>query len=328
MFLFPGIVKTTVLYSLKVCANSLIPSLFPFIISTRLLFLFLSHTKKKMSNKIIFAGLSSTALYAFATGIISGFPTGAIISGQLYKNGNITKTEAEKVAVYSSVASPAFCLNFLGYEILNSRIYGFFIYLACVVSSLLLLAVSSFISDKNSIPDTTNITQGNSTVAEIITDSSITMLSICAFVTYFMCIGNVLIKSISFVFSSTRFIEPYILGILEMTSGIAILADFDFSKRLLTASVITGFGGISAMMQVWGICHKNRLMCKSIIAVKAVSLILTPLATFLIILFFNLTQTPLKINSDVVIKILALMSVIGISLFIYSKKRKKPRNAK
>lgn len=326
MFLFPGVVKNTVLYSLKVCVYSLIPSLFPFIICTRLMLLYLTHTKKRGANKRYLAGTSSTALYSFTIGLISGFPTGAIVSGQMYKSGIINIDEAEKIAVYSSVASPAFCINFLGYEILNSRIYGLIIYLACVISSIILFIISNFISYKKSIHYVENISRETSSVTEIITDSGITMLSICAFITYFMCVGKVIVKVLFFIFENIKFIEPYILGTFEMTSGIATLVSFDFSSRLLTASLIVGFGGLSAIMQVYGICKKNGLICKNFIPVKIMSAIITPIVTFTIISLYNFAKNQLTFNFGVIIKILILLFFIGILIFIRKKAGKTKKN--
>ena len=106
------IVIESVMYSLRLCYGSVIPSLFPFFILCEFL---MSATAGAGSNHC-------TA--AFATGLITGFPTGVRNVCKLYSDGNIDKKSACALLHCTANASPAYIVAFIGVCIIGSKTAG------------------------------------------------------------------------------------------------------------------------------------------------------------------------------------------------------------
>lgn len=334
MYVFPEVTKNAVISSLQLCVKSVIPSLFPFIVCTRIvIFLYTAKNANSESQPILpVILLSKNALIAFVLGLISGFPTGASISGQMYISGLISKEEAEKIAVFSSVAGPSFCIVFFGDNIMHNRLCGLAVYIACALSSFGLLILHNLLFCNRNF-DKENFKSNDFTVkyagknlsslTQIITDSCLTVINICAYVTFFTCIGEVLTRTSSFFISGLYSKKAYICGFLEMTGGISALSKFNFSKRLLTGAFIIGFSGVSAILQVLDICDRYSLNCRKIFFVKLASAFTVPVLTFLIIAFSNFVNI-----TTVLILIFAIMVITGffIVLKLIAQKYKKNKN--
>lgn len=283
MYVFPGIVKSSTSNALILCGRSVIPSLFPYIILTRTVLYFLMKFKSSLPPTALRTGISISSYIALASGLLAGAPTGAILAGQMYSHGLIKKDEAEKTAVFSSVASPAFCINFFGAGIVGKRTIGLILYLASVTVNLLLLAVSEifFNNPKEEAPNTHIFaTEANNSVGEIISGSCITMLGICANITFFMCAGEVLYTVISFFFGESILFKVFFIGAAEMTSGVSITRMLPLAKRILCSSAIIGFGGLSVMMQTASVCAEYHLNCSRLFAIKFVSAFTVPTIVF------------------------------------------------
>lgn len=335
MYVFPEVTKEAVMSSLALCAKSVIPSLFPFIVCTRIVIYFYScRSKKNESHSILpVISLSKNGIIAFVPGLISGFPTGAAISGQMYSSGLISIKEAEKIAVFSSVAGPSFCMVFFGNYIMHGKFYGFAVYIASVLSTVGLLILYNFIfenkqvgNDNYSNTESTEkySSQNTSSLTEVITDSCLTVINICAYVTFFTCIGEIFTRTASFFLPELNSKKAYICGFLELTGGTAALEEFEFSKRLLTGALLIGFSGLSAILQVTDICCKYNINCGKIFLVKFISAFTVPALTFLIV---ALSGFMTDINyAAIITKLLfssALIILLLVCLKFFAEKRKK-----
>jgi len=285
MYLFPNVTRRAVKEALAFCVESLVPSLFPFMCTTRLAVHFGRMILKKNNGKTALFGLSSTGILTFCLGLVSGFPTGAVIAGKLYGCGHLHREEAERIAMFSSVMSPAFCIVFFGSEIAESKLYGLLVYCAIVISSIIAIALYDHMFPKNNTHDTHDAertaAKDKETAASIIADSFITIIRVCAFVTFFMCIGEVVLRAVSFLIPNTpSLFKAVFSGILEASCGVKMLGELPYSQRLLLGAVILGFGGLSATMQVRAVCSEHGLCCNRIIYIKAFCAIIVPPVTF------------------------------------------------
>ena len=96
---------------MKLWLNTLIPTLLPFLILTGILLH--TNTIEKILKPFAFFwktcfGLSPWGAYAFLTGMLCGYPMGAKIAADLYKNGRISKREAHYLLTFSNNPSPVF----------------------------------------------------------------------------------------------------------------------------------------------------------------------------------------------------------------------------
>lgn len=317
MYVFPDTVKEAVIRSVKLCVFSVVPSLFPFVTATRLIINFVSFDSNNSFEKFRSPFFSKAGITVFILGLVSGFPAGALLAGQGYKNGILTKNEAERISVYSSVASPSFCIIFFGGNILNNRLYGLIVYLAIVTSSLVLLSMSSFFKKEKqtAYAETSACIPKKASASDVIASSCITMINVCAFITFFSCIGAVLSRI--FIFSGTEspFLLTLIQGIPEFTSGISAAYDLRFGQRVLTGTLLLGFGGISAIMQIYSVCESFGISCRTLLPVRIAS---APLSVFVAICYFYVYGT-VKKHSVTVVVYMTFLFAIAVLFCILSK---------
>ncbi len=95
-------------------ANTIVPSLLPFFIATELLshtsvITFLGKALKYIMRPIF--NVPGEGAFAFIMGIISGYPIGAKIVSDLYKNKICTKLEAERLTAFTNNSGPLFIIG-------------------------------------------------------------------------------------------------------------------------------------------------------------------------------------------------------------------------
>ncbi len=326
MYIFPGITSQTVRYSVELCGKSVIPALFPYIVITRILLNFISKTSKAHPKLGTFR-FSPQVILAYLSGIIAGIPAGAVLSGQMYSVGILTKKQAENTVIFSSVASPAFCINFFGGEIMNDRLYGVAVYIACIAVNILFYTIfSKKISAESDTEDfRLQDTDTSVSVGEIIYDSCITVITVCAYVTFFMCAGKVVFTALSLFINKIEIVAPFITGFSEMTSGIASLKHIEPPARFLSGSMIIGFGGLSAIMQVNSVCEKYGLCCKKLILIKSLCAATVPLTSIFIIRILYLFEHENTIRKYLFI-ITTAASVLSLTVFLIYFEYKRIKN--
>lgn len=120
---------------LKLWANNVVPSLFPFFIATNLL----SHTNlidyiSKKCNKFMYPifNVPGESAYAFVLGLISGYPMGAKIVTDLRNNNSCTKNEGERMLCFTNNSGPLFIIG----TVRNFYVFKFQYWLIIIYYSL------------------------------------------------------------------------------------------------------------------------------------------------------------------------------------------------
>lgn len=123
---------------LKLWANNVVPTLFPFFIATNLL----SHTNviyyiSKAFNKIMkpLFNVPGESAYAFIIGLISGYPIGAKIVTDLRNSNLCSKDEGERMLCFTNNSGPLFIIG----TVRNKHVCKFndwscSLYNACIIS--------------------------------------------------------------------------------------------------------------------------------------------------------------------------------------------------
>ena len=120
---------------LALWANSVVPSLFPFFVSTELLM----HTSivsilGKFLNKYMrpLFNIRGEGAFAFIMGIISGYPVGAKIASNFRKNNVCSKEECERLLSFTNNSGPLFIIGTVGILMFgNTTIRYFAFYYSC-----------------------------------------------------------------------------------------------------------------------------------------------------------------------------------------------------
>lgn len=236
------------LAGLKNCAAIIIPSLFPFMVSSTLC------ASGEMPQKLLriaspFCRLlfnqRAECIGAVIIGLFGGYPTGAKTATELYKSGKISKSQAQRLILFCINAGGGFCVTALGGSMLGSRKAGVIILTSLCISAVILGVFTrgkneAFEPQKQLIPEPFSVAfvRSVSSAGKGITD-------ICAFVTFFSgliaCIGASGINS--------SYLLP-IYCITEITCGCANAAGHVPLEALAAAC---GFGGICIHLQVFAI---------------------------------------------------------------------------
>ncbi len=134
---------------LKLWANIVVPSLFPFFVAAELL----SYTNivNYLSKKLHFLmrplfNIPGEAAFAFILGIISGYPVGAHIVCNLYKNNSCTKDEAERMLFLCNNSGPLFIIGTVGISFYSSATIGFILLFTHILSSITIGIIYGFLS--------------------------------------------------------------------------------------------------------------------------------------------------------------------------------------
>ena len=117
LLIFSGSNLPAIKSGLKLWANYVIPSLFPFFVATELLM----HTNiinlfgRILNNymKPLF-NISGEGAFAFIMWIISGYPVGAKIASKFRENNICSKAECERLLSFTNNSGPLFIIGTVG----------------------------------------------------------------------------------------------------------------------------------------------------------------------------------------------------------------------
>ena len=116
--------------ALTVCAVSIVPSLYLFLVFSDLIVSALLSD----GNKI-----TSPKYTAFLLGALCGFPTGAVVCERLCQKGVLDPKDAERLLPFCNSVSPAFAIGAIGVSMLGDMRLGILLYGSQLLASLLLL---------------------------------------------------------------------------------------------------------------------------------------------------------------------------------------------
>lgn len=294
---------------LKLWANSVLPTLFPFFIATELLCKtnFVQILGKFLNKfmKPIFNVPGESAI-AIIMGFISGYPIGAKMVCNLYDNKICSKSEAERLIAYTNNSGPIFILGSVGISLLGNVQFGKILLLSHILSALLVgiifrfwkrnqvdLTFRNYNSESKALIRVSNLGE---ILGDAIKKSISTILLIGGFVVLFSVILSIL-SSLEILTGIVNFLAkfgvPYELafsflsGIIELTNGIQVAstcyANFPV-PCLLTCSFLLGFGGLSVLLQVFSIIAKSKISIKPYLYGKTLQGLLSVILTYLLLM--------------------------------------------
>lgn len=269
---FPTQAAQGVKSGLELCMSMVIPSLLPLMFSSLLLMRtgLAQKISKPFSKPVskLFALPESAGFVLFAA-MCGGYPAGAAAVRELYKNGTLSRGQAERLAYFAVSAGPAFILGAVGGGIYKSTEVGVLLLAVLCVSVVITGIVVTAFSKKETVqerPLITGQTQENAFVTSAL-DASKTLLSVCVFVVLFayllslvdaLGISSLLCRLLTAAGLPQTAAEAFLPSILEVSGGCiaASKAGFPFVAFAL------GFGGLSVHFQIFSVLgdiHVNKL---------------------------------------------------------------------
>ena len=249
---------------LLLCAKSVIPSLFPFMVLSELAISSgisdaLPRSVSAPLQKLL--GISPVACTALILGLLCGFPVGARCLSSAYKKGLLSKSECERVLLFCNIPSAAYLINTLGETIWNNKGFGILLYVSSLLVALLAGVLCNPDRKKKERSQPTEIPlfrtaqpKGALLLTDAVGAASKSMLLVCAYVVFFSTLVGTL----------NGCLERY--GIPD-TVGAALFCLFELSGGVWRASMLPhriqgmilsafacGWAGLSVHFQIRGVC--------------------------------------------------------------------------
>ena len=245
----PDAAAAAVREGLQLCAGTVIPSLFPFfVVISLLLQLGLADYLQGVCGPVMgplfhMRGVCALPLLA---GLLGGYPTGARTAAELYRQGRLSRQEAELLLGFCDNCGPAFLLSYVGAGVLGSPQAGVWLFGIHTVSALLAgMLLCRVWRDRGPGLLGSSLPVKVLTFPEALTSSvsgAITStLNICAFVVLFRTLA------------ALTPLPGGLLGVLEMVTGIAALEPG--RAGWIAAAAVTGWGGLSVHCQAMSVAE-------------------------------------------------------------------------
>lgn len=289
MVIMPEVSISSAQKAIRLCLNVVIPSLFPFFVASSLFISlgYASYFSRFFSGimKPIF-NVSGCGALPLILGIISGYPIGASTSVKLYKDGYISKTEAERLLAFTNNSGPLFVLGAIGCGMLSSNSYGLIIYTSHIISALIVGIVFRFSKEKTissslrlSPAPEKGIKKMGEALSDAVSFSVDNILRVCGFIILFSVVC-------SFIPSGKFY--PFIYSFLEITGGINVISSLpeDIHLKLPVISFFLSFSGISVLCQVSTGVLSSGLSIKPYITGKLLQGIFSFFITKVLIIYF------------------------------------------
>lgn len=322
LLLYPDNCLKSARYGLDLWFNTVLPSLFPFVLAsfmlleTGLIRLF-SHFFAPVT-RFLFNAPGESA-YIFITAALSGYPVGARLAAELYQTGRISESDAQSIIRFTSVSGPLFITGAVSAGMLGLPEAGVYLavthYLAALLTGIIFglfrrrkqetmprrsvnEALSKFREDAAKCPPM------GALMADGVEKAMTLMLRIGGYIILFSVIMEILsvtgilglltslyLPVANLIGVEVQGVSAMILGSLEATTGCAKIAALGSPLSLtlpMIASVIA-FGGLCVHMQTQAVCAAAKLKPKGFALAKTLHGTLSSLLCTLALQLFPIT---------------------------------------
>lgn len=232
--------KAQALEGMKLCLNVIVPTLLPILILTNTII----KSSSRAFLETVFSPLArllrlpKCACCALILGLIGGYPTGAILSNELFNLHLIDNQTAKRLLRCSFCGGVAFIITAVGTIHLNSTKTGIIIYTANVLSSIIICVADGIIH-----PNTNKSTQEYSIGSQSFCNALINSIECSTKSVAVMCGCIVFFSAICGLVS----IPPFAMPLIEITNGIF---KFNGSISLPYLCFFLSFGGLCIHLQI------------------------------------------------------------------------------
>lgn len=280
---FPQEVSAAVTEGLRLSVSVLIPSLFPFFICVNLtsalgLTGVLARVFAPVMRRMFHvSGAGCTAVLCGATG---GYPSGAQCVAALYREGQLSRAEAEYLLLFCNNAGPAFLFGAVG-TVLGIGMTGCLLLWGIHLLSALVIGL---VNRPKEAPNAAlpHVQQANASgaVVEAVRSAGQAVLQITMFVAAFSVLARLLTMAAAHILPDG--VCTVLTGMLELSGGIAALANLPIALRwkLALASFFLGFGGLCVWMQTQAVLAPAGLSGRGMLTAKLAQGLLAALMTY------------------------------------------------
>lgn len=293
-------VLESVKYSFNIWQNSIFPSLFPFFVFSDILIYFgLVEVLNELFKNIMFKlfKVNGNSAFILFMSLISGFPSNAKYTKELYDKSLINDKEASKILTFTHFSNPLFVIGTISILFLNNKDCGYLIlfchYFGNFIVGLLFrnYYIPSFTKTKVSLKKCINNIDyrlnNNDSFGYVLTKSikkSIdSLLMILGTVSVFLIVTTIINNNLHF----SSYSENIINGFIEMTQGLKYISleNIPLKLKCILSVMFISFGGLSVHMQVYSIIVNTKIKYFPFLTARVIHAFIS---SFLLFILFDL----------------------------------------
>ncbi|MCD8398334.1 MAG: hypothetical protein LUD12_14340 [Lachnospiraceae bacterium] len=272
--------------------HSVLPVVFPFLfLSSLAIRLVSAEDMPKILTRPFtrLFGCSAYGAFVIPAGFLCGFPMGAKLTGDLYRDGKITREEALRLFGFANNLSPGFIVSYLAAEQMQQPALAGCFLLQILGAALLYGWTQGWPHHVHQHPAPQQTPRGHEKVSFSLIDDCIygameSALRLGAYILLFAILSGAITQA-------APLSNPAILlfaSSIEVTNGIRLLAASALSagEKYVAVSALAAFGGFSALAQSAGIAHMDKEMLfyyiKSRVIITLLSILIS-IAVFLLL---------------------------------------------
>lgn len=300
--------------SLDLCLYTLVPSLFPFLVFSKMMIL--SGSAKNMGKAIhpvtgrLF-NLSENGSFLFIIGILCGYPVGAKCISDMLKNNKISFKEAERLILFCNNSGPLFVIGAIGCGMYSDIKAGVIIYLAHIMSALVIGLVTRNSPLKKSV---LCHHQSEQCFTQSVEESMISVINISGYVIFFSAICTMINRIMP---SGLKILKVAICSMLEITGGIKVISSaysIPPQLKILITSFLVGFGGICVLFQTKSAIADSKIKILPYLYAKLCQGALSVFFSYMIMSIYPLRSCAHISHSDM--SVYTYMLILSLALII------------
>ena len=279
LFVFSKDISFSIIFSISIWKDNLLPSLFPFFVMSDLLLAYgfvdiISFFLGAIMTKWFY--LPKDAAFAFFVSLFSGFPSGSKYVNDLLNAKKISIEDANYLIMFTHFANPFFIVTTIGLFLLSNVKAGYIILVSHILSNIIVAFLFRkkkviFNNDNNykkefylSSPDKPFITILTSSIFK----SFKTLVNMLGIIMIFLMITTIIKKIIPL----TGITNGLLSGFLEMTQGVKYISNLDISLPIKASilSMIVSFSGLSVHFQVKSIIDETDIKYSNFLKARVV----------------------------------------------------------
>ena len=289
-------ILNAVSFSLLIWKNNIFPSLFPFFVLSEIMIKygipeFIGNLLKNFMNKIF--KINSKTAFILVMSIISGNPSNAKYTKEMYLNKDLNKYEATKILCFSCFSNPLFILGTVSLMFLNNKNVGSLIlfchYIGNIFVGLLLRNYRPSKNEKNKISIIEAINQmhkkrisNSESFGKIFTNSLINSINTLLLILGTMTICLVFTTIIDNNLNLNSIFQSVLNGGIEMTQGLKYISLEPIPLKIKTvlSVMILSFGGFSVHLQIVSILSNTDIKYLPFLTARIIHCLISSILTF------------------------------------------------
>ena len=295
-------ILSSVSFSLSIWKNNIFPSLFPFFVLSEIMIKygipeFIGNLLKPIMNKLF--RIKGSAAFIFVMSIISGNPSNAKYTRELFLTGTLNKYEATKILCMTCFANPLFILGTVSLMFLNNKEVGILIllchYIGNIIIGLLLRNYYPSKYEKESFSFNHAILamhekriSNKDKFGTIFTNSLINSINTLLLILGVMTICLVITTIIDNNINVGSVMQSAINGFVEMTQGLKYISmePLPLKIKCVLSAMILSFGGLSVHMQIISILSDTDIKYLPFLCCRIMHAIISGIITFILFDFW------------------------------------------